>query len=82
MDGQLRRMQGHLEELGRQNQEFNGLKARLIQENHELNRHVQDLDSSNGVLSKTKITLQQQLDEAKTNLEEELRASNRNCNPN
>lgn len=73
LDGQLRRLQAHLDEVGRQGQEFNAVRTRLIHENQELNRHVQDLDASNGALSKTKHVLQQQLDEAKNGLDEETR---------
>ena len=58
--------------------ELNGLKARLTQENFELHRQVQELDSSNAALAKARAQLQQQLDEAKSRLEEESRVSSSN----
>ena len=54
-------------------QELNGLKARLTQENFELHRQVQELDSNNAALAKARTQLQQQLDDAKARLEEESR---------
>ena len=50
-----------------------GLKARLTQENFELQRSIQDLDSSNASLAKAKSSLQHQLDDAKSRLDEENR---------
>ena len=50
-----------------------GLKARLTQENFELQRQIQDIDSSNAILSKAKSSLQVQLDDAKSRLDEESR---------
>jgi hypothetical protein len=62
-----------VEELTRQLQDLNGLKARLTQENFELHRQVQELDGNNGALAKARALLQQQLDEAKARLDEESR---------
>ena len=59
----------------RQITEFNSLKARLTQENCELHRHVQDLDQVNAALTKAKTSLQQELEEAKSALEEETAVS-------
>ena len=53
-----------------------GLKARLTQENFELQRQIQDLDSSNATLAKAKSSLQAQLDDAKSRLDEESRMRN------
>ena len=53
-----------------------GLKARLTQENFELQRQIQDLDSSNATLAKAKSSLQAQLDDAKSRLDEESRLRN------
>jgi len=72
-DDELRRLKAQVEELSRQLQELNGLKARLTQENFELHRQVQELDSNNASLAKARTQLQQQLDEAKARLEEESR---------
>jgi len=74
-DDELRRLRAQVEELTRQVQELNGLKARLTQENFELHRQVQELDSNNAALAKARAQLQQQLDEAKARLEEESRVS-------
>jgi len=78
-DDELRRLKAQVEELGRQVQELNGLKARLTHENHELHRQVQELDSNNAALAKLRAQLQQQLDEAKARLEEESRVSTSHC---
>ena len=71
LEEHLRRSQIQLEEVLRQSQDFNGLKARLISENQDLHRQLKDLDSNCGGLVKSKSTLQLQLDEAVANLEEE-----------
>ena len=52
------------------------MKARLTQENFELQRQIQDLDSSNATLAKAKSSLQAQLDDAKSRLDEESRMRN------
>ena len=70
LEDQLRRAKATIEELTRLNQDLNSWKARLTQENFELHRQVQDLDSSNGVLSKSKTALQLQLDDLKARLDE------------
>ena len=72
-DDELRRLKAQVEELLRQVQELNGLKAKLSHENFELHRQVQELDSNNAALAKLRAQLQQQLDEAKARLEEESR---------
>lgn len=71
----VRRLKAQVDELTRQNNDLNGLKARLTQENFELQRQVQDLDSSNAALAKAKAALQAQLDETKGRLDEETRVS-------
>jgi len=73
LEDQLRRLKAQNDEFAHLNQDLNNLKARLTQENFELHRQVQDLDSSNGNLSKTKVQLQLQLDEAKARADEEGR---------
>ena len=73
LEDQLRRLRTQVEELSRLNADFNNLKARITQENFELHRQVQDLDSSNAALSKAKSQLQAQLDETKARLDEETR---------
>jgi len=73
LDEQARRLKAQLDDFSRQNQDLNGIKARLTQENFELQRSVQDLDSQNAGLSKAKSTLQHQLDEFKSKYDEEVR---------
>ena len=73
LEDQLRRYKTQLEEFARLNQDLNNLKARLTQENFDLHRQVQELESSNGNLAKSKAQLQAQLDEAKARLDEETR---------
>ena len=48
----------------------------MTQENFELQRQIQDLDSSNATLAKAKSSLQAQLDDAKSRLDEESRLRN------
>jgi len=79
LEDQLRRCKTQLEETTRQNQDLNNLKARLSQENFELQRQVQDLDASNAALSKARSQLQAQLDETKARLDEETRVGNALC---
>jgi len=76
LEDSLRHMKTQNDELLRVNNDLNNLKARLSQENFELHRQVQELDSANGVLSKAKSTLQIQLDDAKNRLDEETRQRN------
>lgn len=64
-----------MDELTRINGDLNNLKARLTQENFEFQRQLQELDSSNGTLSKTKAQLQLQLDDTKARLDEETRVN-------
>jgi len=73
LEDQLRRCKTQLDETSRLNQDLNNLKARLTQENFELQRQVQELDASNAALSKARAQLQAQLDEAKGRLDEETR---------
>jgi len=79
LEDQLRRLKTQLEETTRQNQDLNNLKARMTQENFELQRQVQELDASNAALSKARSQLQAQLDEAKARLDEETRVGNAVC---
>jgi len=72
----IRRLKAQVEELTRQNQDLNGLKAKLSHENFELHRQVQELDRSNAELSKVRVLLQQQLDDTKSRLDEESRVRN------
>jgi len=73
LDDQLRRAKTQLDDQSRQLQDANALKARLGEENLELHRHLQDLDTGNAALSKTKTALQQELEETKMKLDEETR---------
>ncbi len=62
-----------MDELTKQNHDLNNLKARLTQENFDLQRQVQELDSSNAALAKAKGQLQHALDDTKSRLDEESR---------
>jgi 16S rRNA G1207 methylase RsmC len=75
LEDQLRRYKTQFDEVTRQNLDLNNLKARLTQENFELQRQVQELDTSNAALAKAKSQLQAQLDEAKARLDEETRVT-------
>lgn len=79
LEDQLRRLKTQLEETTRQNQDLNNLKARMAQENFELQRQVQELDASNAALSKARSQLQAQLDETKARLDEETRVGSTVC---
>jgi len=72
-EDQLRRCKTQLDETSRQNQELSGVKARLSQENFELQRQVQELDAGNAALAKARSQLQAQLDDAKARLDDETR---------
>lgn len=76
LDEQVRRFKAQIDDVSRQNQDLNGIKARLTQENFELQRSVQDLDSQNAGLSKAKSQLQHQLDDFKNKYDEEVRVRN------
>ena len=69
----MRRLRAQNDDLTKQNQDLNGVRARLTQENFELHRQVQDLDASTAALSKAKSLLQVQLDDAKNRLDDESR---------
>ena len=73
LEDQLRRAKTQLDDQARQLQDANALKARLGQENLELHRHLQDLDTGNAILSKAKTALQQELEETKMKLDDEMR---------
>jgi len=73
LDDEVRRLRTLVEDLNRQVHDLGGVKARLTQENFELHRQVQELDTNNGALTKAKTLLQQQLDDAKNRLDEESR---------
>jgi len=73
LDDLCRRLKIQVEDLTRGNNELNGLKARLTQENFDLQRQVQDLDAQAGALSKAKSSLQVTLDDYKNRLDEEGR---------
>lgn len=73
LEDQLRRVRTQADEQARQLQDANGLKAKLSQENFELQRHLQDLDSNNVSLMKAKASLQNELDDLKLRLDDETR---------
>jgi len=60
-----------VDELTRSNQELNGVRSRLTIENTELSRQLQEIDAGFGNASRSRLQLQQALDEAKNKLDEE-----------
>ena len=75
LEDHLRRARTQVEDQARQLQDANSLKARLGQENLELHRHLQDLDTGNAALSKAKTALQQELEQVKMKLDDETRVT-------
>ena len=75
VEDHLRRARAQVEDQSRQLQDANSLKVRLGQENLELHRHLQDLDTGNAALSKAKTALQQELEEIKMKLDDETRVT-------
>jgi len=74
LEEQVRKLKAQVDELTRVNQDLLTLKARLTQENSDLQHQFHEMESSFGSTSKIKIQIQQQLDEAKAKYEEEGRA--------
>ena len=75
VEDHLRRARAQVEDQSRQLQDANAFKVRLGQENLELHRHLQDLDTGNAALSKAKTALQQELEEVKMKLDDETRVT-------
>ena len=76
LETQNSRLKHDNDELTHQNQDLSTTKQRIQQEFFELQRVVQELDSSSGTLHKAKVALQSQLDDAKRALDEETRTRN------
>lgn len=75
LEGQLARLRVQVDELTKQLADANNHKNRLTQENFELQKTLQDMESGHSSLSKIKVTLTSQLDEAKRAAEDESRVS-------
>ena len=73
-EDQLSESQRRQEEMERQIAELNTEKARLMSENGELNRNLDERESMSTQLIRSKNSLQQQLDETKRILDEESKA--------
>lgn len=73
LEDQLRRLRAQVDDLTRANNDLAGVKAKQAQDIHDLQRQLQELDSSNAHLTKAKAQLQALLDEAKARLEDESR---------
>ena len=69
------RMKTQVEDLSRQVNDLSSLKSRLTQENFDIQHRVKELDSSNTALSKAKNHLQNQNDDLKRSLDDEIRVS-------
>ena len=69
----MTRLKTQVDDLTRQLNDSNGAKARLTQENFDLQHQVQELDSSNAALAKARSQLQIICDDLKRNLDDESR---------
>ena len=69
------RLKGQVDDMTRQLNDLSSLKARLTQENFDLQHQVQELDSSNAALAKAKNSLQLSNDDLKRQLDDESRVS-------
>ena len=76
----MRRLKAQVDELTRQNQELQGIKGRLSQDNHNLHHQVQELERANADLAKAKLHLQQQVEDLRNRLDEETRVCCLACN--
>lgn len=66
-------MRAQVDDLSRQLNDANSLKARLTQENFDLQHQNQELDSANAGLAKSRSQLQVQVDDLKRQLDDETR---------
>lgn len=73
LEGSVSRLKVQVDDLTRQNNDLNGIKGRLTQENFDLQHQVQELDAANAGLAKAKSQLQVQVDDLKRNLDDESR---------
>ena len=73
LEQQLSEIQIKLEDSVKHSNEFSSQKSKLITENSELTKQIEDLEHQVSALQKSKVTLQQQADEAKRALDEEVR---------
>ena len=62
-----------MDDLTRQLNDANNVKARLTKENFDLQHQAQELDSANAALAKAKQQLQTSLDDLKRSLDDESR---------
>lgn len=67
------RLKAQVDDMTRQLNDLNSLKARLTQENFDLQHQVQELDGANASLAKAKSQLQAMCDDLKRNLDDESR---------
>ena len=79
LEDQVRRLKAQADEQSHQLQDANVLKARLGQENFELQRQLREFDVSNVSLAKIKTSLQLELDDLKQRLAEETRVLTVHC---
>lgn len=75
MEGQLQRLKASNDDYLRQLNEANALKARLQQENFEVQRQYQEVEVQFSTISKAKGSLQAQVDDLKKLLDDETRVS-------
>lgn len=75
LEGSNGRLKINVDDLTRQLNDANSAKARLTQENFDLQHQVQELDGANAGLAKAKAQLQILCDDLKRNLDDESRVS-------
>lgn len=73
LQGSVDRLKLQVDDLTRQLTDANSAKARLTQENFDLQHQVQELDSANAALAKAKSQLQASNDDLKRQLDDESR---------
>ncbi|CAF4365028.1 unnamed protein product, partial [Adineta steineri] len=73
LEQQLNDLQIKLEDSHRQINDFNLQKSKLVTENSDLIKQVEEFEHQISILQKSKVVLQQQADEAKRALEDETR---------
>lgn len=73
LEGSLARLKAQVDDLTRQLNDANNVKARLTKENFDLQHQAQELDSANAALAKSRQQLQTAVDDLKRQLDDETR---------
>lgn len=75
LEGQIQRLKASNDDYLRQLNEANAVKAKLQQENFEIQRQFQEVDVQFSTISKARSSLQSQVDDLKKMLDDETRVS-------